>query len=162
MATRRRPLLTGIILIVLGLYFLANRLDLPLPVFEQVYPFLFLLFAAASAYRIEGWGRREGVFGTIFFLTLGVFFLLRNFDYIPYIYHPWPVWLIAAGLGCVAGFVFVPSDWGLLIPGSALLLFGGSFLLREYDIYLDATRYWPVILIAIGLGVLLKGLRKQT
>lgn len=161
MAKRKNSLVPGIILILIGLYLLANRLDWPIPDFFEIYPFIFLLLAIASATRIRGLGQRDGVFGTFFFLTLGLFFILRNYDFIPYIYHPWPIWLIAAGVGCLAVFIVAPSQWGMLIPGSALLLFGGAFMLREFDIIYNVDRYWPVILIAIGVGILLKGLRKQ-
>ncbi|NUO82476.1 hypothetical protein HUU05_20570 [candidate division KSB1 bacterium] len=161
MAKQRSSIVPGIVLILIGLYFLANRLDWPIPDFFEIYPFVFLLLAIACAARIRGWGNRDGVFGTFFFLTLGVFFILRNYDLIPYIYHPWPIWLIAAGIGCIAVFVFAPSQWGMLIPGSAFLLFGGAFLLREFDIIYNVDRYWPIIVIAIGVGILLKGLRKQ-
>ncbi len=161
MTKQKNSLVPGIILILIGLYFLANRLDWPIPDFFEIYPFIFLLLAIASATRIRGLGQRDGVFGTFFFLTLGLFFILRNYDFIPYIYHPWPIWLIAAGLGCIAVFVVAPSQWGMLIPGSAFLLFGGAFLLREFDIIYNVDRYWPVIVIAIGVGILLKGLRKQ-
>ncbi len=161
MFRQSKSIVPGIILILIGLYFLADRLDWPLPDFFEIYPFLFLLLALASATRIRGWGRREGVFGAVFFLTLSAFFILRNYDFIPYIYHPWPIWLIAAGLGCLAVFIFAPSQWGMLIPGSAFLLFGGAFLLREFDIIYNIDRYWPIILIAIGVGILLRGLRKQ-
>lgn len=161
MTKRKSAIVPGIILILVGVYLFANRLDWPIPDFFEIYPFVFLLLAIASATRIQGWGRREGVLGTIFFLTLSVFFILRNYDFIPYIYHPWPIWLIAAGLGCLAVFIVAPSNWGMLIPGSAFLLFGGAFILREFDIIYNVDRYWPIILIAIGVGVLLKGWRKQ-
>lgn len=151
----------GAIMIVLGLFLLADRLDWPFPPFDYVYPFVFLLFAGIAATRIRGLGRRDGVFGTFFFLTLGLFFVLRNFDFIPYESTAWPIWLIAAGVGCVAVFVFMPKEWGILIPGSVLLLFGGAAYLREFDFFYDMSRYWPIILIAIGLGMLVKGFRRQ-
>jgi hypothetical protein len=156
-----RSFTAGAILIVLGILLLADRLDWPFPPFDHLYPFVFLALAALSATRIRGWGQREGVFGTFFFLTLGVFFILRNFDLIPYVFNAWPIWLMAAGVGCVAVFVFVPKEWGILIPGSVLLLFGGAAFLREFDFFYDMSRYWPVILIAIGLGMLVKGFRKR-
>jgi hypothetical protein len=164
MARNRGSLVGGLILILIGLFMLARRLGIDLPRWEHIYPFIFLLLGFASAYRIRGRGYRDGVFATVFFLSIGAFFLLRNFDFITYIYRPWPVWLMAAGLGFLVQYFFVPQDWGVLIPGLVLMAFGGAFFMRELDYWYfdDISSYWPVILIAFGIGILLNGLRRQT
>ncbi len=161
MARVGRSFVVGAILILFGIFLLADRLEWPVPPFDYVYPFVFLALAILSATRIRGWGQRDGVFATFFFLTLAVFFILRNFDFIPYVYNAWPIWLMAAGVGCLAVFVFMPKEWGILIPGGVLLLFGGAAFLREFDFFYDMSRYWPVILIAVGLGMLVKGFRRR-
>ncbi|MDZ7289765.1 MAG: DUF5668 domain-containing protein [candidate division KSB1 bacterium] len=162
MSDRRGSLVGGLILIMIGLALLANRLHVRLPSWEYIYPFAFVLLGLASAYRIRGRGHCDGVFGTVFFLSLGAFFLLRNFDFIPY-FHSWPVFPLAVGLGLLAEFVFVPSRWGVLIPGFALLLFGLALLFEEleYWYFYDVLRFWPVILIAFGIGILLNAMRRR-
>jgi len=163
MAERRNSMIPGLILIGVGLYLLGRRLHWLDFRFDEIYPFIFLVIGAFAASRIRGRGHREGVFATFFFLSLGIFFILRNYEIIPYIWHPWPVWLVAAGLGFLATFLFVPNEWGTLIPAVVLLAFGGAFLLREFDVFYfyELSRFWPVILIAIGLGILLNGFRKR-
>jgi hypothetical protein len=142
---------------------LAHRLNVPLPPWRYIYPFLFVLLGLASAYRIRGRGYRDGVFATVFFLSLGAFFILRSFGLIRYIYPAWPVLFIAAGLGFCAQYFFVPKQWGVIIPGAVLLVFGGALLLHEYDYwyFYDVIKYWPVILIAFGVGILLNALRQR-
>ena len=161
MNDHRGSLLWGLILILIGLGMLANRLHIRLPAWDSVYPFIFILLGLASAYRIRGRGHREGVFGTVFFLSLGTFFVLRNFDLIPY-FHSWPVFPIAVGLGLLAQIIFVPSHWGVVIPGLALVLFGVAMLFEELDYwyFYDVAKYWPLILIAFGIGVLLNARRR--
>lgn len=159
---RRGSLVGGLILIFIGAAMLARRLNVPLPVWEDLYPFGFILLGLASAYRIRGRGSNDGVFGAVFFLSLGAFFLLRNYDFIPY-FHSWPIFPIAVGLGLLAQIVFVPKQWGVLIPGAILVLFGAALLLEELDYWnlYDVARFWPLILIAFGAGMLLNARRQR-
>lgn len=52
---------------------------------------------------------------------------------------------------------------GGLIGGILLIFFGSFLLLDEFDIIpdLDFDKLWPVILIAVGLGLLLKSNKKE-
>jgi len=164
MRIRQNSLILGIILILVGLYMLADRLELHIFRSSQVYPLVFIIIGIAVSTRIRGRGHRDGVFATFFFLSVGLFFILRNYYLIPYVFNPWPIWLVAAGLGCLGVFLFVPTEWGMLIPATLLLFFGAGLLLREFDIFYlyDIRRYWPIALIAIGVAILLSGMRKQT
>lgn len=164
MAQRRSSLVPGLVLIGLGLILLANRLDWAHLRWYHLYPLILIALGIGSAYSIRGKGNRDGVFQTVFFLVLGIFFVLRNYEIIPYLYVDefWPIFLIAPGLAMIAIFFFVPSEWRVLIPGSALVLFGGLLMADELG-YVEIYRlvdYWPVILIAIGLSIFFKGFRQ--
>lgn len=164
MSNRRGSLIPGLVLICLGLMLLAGRLEWEFLRWRNIYPLILIAVGLASAYSIRGRGHRDGVFVSVFLLSIGAFFVLRNYGFVPYLYieEVWPIFLVAAGLGFVAIFLFVPSEWRLLIPGSALLLFGVLLLARELG-YLRIYRlseYWPVILVAIGLSVFFKGLKQ--
>jgi hypothetical protein len=162
MRNRRGSLVGGLILILIGAAMLADRLNIRLPAWEDMYPFIFILLGLASAYRIRGRGHRDGVFGAVFFLGLGAFFLLRNYGAIPY-FHSWPVFPIAIGLGLIAQIAFVPQQWGVLIPGLAFIGFGVALLFEEFDYwrFYDMAKYWPLILIAFGIGILLNARRQR-
>lgn len=51
-----------------------------------------------------------------------------------------------------------PKSNGAVIGGLILVLIGAFFLIDEFNIfpYIDIFRFWPIILIAIGLAILLK------
>lgn len=159
---RRGSLVGGLVLIIIGAAMLARRLEVPLPVWEDLYPFGFVLLGLAAAYRIRGRGYADGIFGTVFFLSLGAFFLLRNYNFIPY-FHSWPVFPIAIGLGLLARLALVPQQWGVVFPGVMFVLFGVGLLLEELDYFYfeDISRFWPLILIAFGVGVLLNARRQR-
>jgi hypothetical protein len=152
----------GLILVLIGLGLLLDRLHVRLPEWEYIYPFAFVLLGLASAYRIRGRGHGDGVFGAVFFLSLGAFFILRNFDFIPY-FHSWPIFPIAIGLGMIVQIIFVPSRWGVIIPGAVLVFFGVALLFEELDYwyFYDVAKFWPLILIAFGIGIVLNGMRRR-
>jgi phage shock protein C len=54
------------------------------------------------------------------------------------------------------------SNAGLVI-GIVMIFLGGAYLMHEFDIIPDIHfhRLWPVFVIAIGIGLILKGQQKQ-
>jgi len=54
------------------------------------------------------------------------------------------------------------SNAGLVI-GVVLIFLGGAYLMHEFDLIPDfhIHRLWPVFIIAIGIGLILKGQQKQ-
>jgi phage shock protein C len=54
------------------------------------------------------------------------------------------------------------SNAGLVI-GVVLIILGGAYLMHEFDLIPDfhIHRLWPVFIIAIGIGLILKGQQKQ-
>lgn len=97
-----------------------------------------------------GKSNRRAILGLIF-IAVGALFLLDNFGYIdfriPYYILRWQMILIAIGV-----FQLITGNRrGALI----LITIGVVFLLPEY-FNVRFRDYWPVILIAIGLGFFLK------
>jgi predicted membrane protein len=90
--------------------------------------------------------------------VVGVLFLLDNLDIhiMDEVFQWWPVILI--GIGATR----VVTAWGMggKIWGSAMIFIGGLFLLHNFG-YLHGdpwSFFWPVILIAIGIGMLARGI----
>jgi hypothetical protein len=164
MSRRRNSLVPGLVLVGLGLVLLVNRLEWAEVRWFHIYPLILIALGVSSALSIRGRGNSQGIFPTFFFLTIGIFFVLRNYGLIPRLYvgEFWPIFLIAPGLGLIATFLFVPSEWRMLIPGGALVVFG-CLLMADKLGYVEIYRlwdYWPVLLIALGLSIFFKGYKQ--
>lgn len=53
------------------------------------------------------------------------------------------------------------SGSGTVLAGSALILLGAFFLVRDYLPAIDWGRLWPIVVIAIGVLLLLTSLRRR-
>ncbi len=101
----------------------------------------------------------SGMTGGLILILLGVLFLLTTMDYIS-----WGDWwkLFLMGLGVILILEAIirsvsPSYRkdirGKLIGGFVLIFIGGSFVIGW-------SNWWPLILIAVGVGILLSSLWK--
>jgi len=168
MSKHRNSILPGLILIIIGALLLINKL-VPYSIgWYEIYPLILMAIGVLIFVSVIGKQDKGAVFFGTFFLLLGLFFFLRNFDIIPYYYmrEVWPIILIILGLSFVSVFITKPRDWGVLIPGGILLFLGIIFLLRKFHIiYLDIediiADYWPMILIIIGAGIILGALKRK-
>lgn len=147
----------GIGLIIVGVLLLMHTFDLWDFHWSQIMVLIGIFFLV-SAFTGSDHG---AVFpGSIVFL-IGLFFLLRYYDILDdSMYYMWPIFLVIVGIAFYLLFIFKPNDWGLLIPGTILTGLGLLFFAYNYDV-IDVSpgrlvkRYWPVILIFIGLKMLI-------
>ncbi|MFQ5640281.1 MAG: LiaI-LiaF-like domain-containing protein [bacterium] len=169
MEKREKSFTPGVILIVIGLYFLLDQLNLFHFSWREIFPVALLLLGSLFLVSIFTRKDKSAAFPATVLLVLGAFYFLRNFDLLPYDFYLyrmrdyWPVFLIAFGLGFIVLFLLNTHDWGLMIPGGLLLFFGVTFLLDKIGFLYwdDFVEYWPVILIAIGTGIVVANLRKK-
>lgn len=88
-------------------------------------------------------------------IAFGLLYMMRNIGMINdstwHIIFSWPMLLVALG---AVNFAERKFGWGLI-----LLSVGGVFLIdRYYDLpYNVFTFFWPVLIIAIGLGIIFSG-----
>ena len=88
-------------------------------------------------------------------VTIGVMFLLREFDVVPDISFWTFVWLAIGGwlfIGTLAG-----SRRGWFWP-LTLVLIGGFMLLRDLDVFEEDFAIWPIVVIALGLAILIEAM----
>ncbi|TDI96460.1 MAG: hypothetical protein E2O76_11850 [Caldithrix sp.] len=170
MAEREKSFIPGAVLIIIGVVFLFNELNIFNFRWRYLYPILML--GGSALFFVSMFTKKEkgAIFPATVLLILGLFFALRNFDifsfdyYFYYVQDFWPIFLVAFGSGFVALFFVRSEDWGVLIPGGVLLFLGMVFFLRNsgFIYWQDFADYWPVVLIIIGLSVVLSSLRKKT
>lgn len=93
------------------------------------------------------------IFFGLALVTIGILFLLREFDLVPDISFWTFVWLALGGwlfVGTLAG-----NRRGWFWP-LTLLLIGVFMLLRDLDVFDRNFAIWPIIVIALGLAMLLE------
>jgi predicted membrane protein len=101
-------------------------------------------------------GRSNIVFGLIL-TTVGVLFLLHNFDifYIHDIWRYWPVLMIAAGVSKL-----VWGRQGERMVGAIVTFIGTVFFVDNvfgWDVHL--RQFWPMILVIVGVSVITRAVR---
>lgn len=94
------------------------------------------------------------VFIGFILILIGGFYLLRNFDllpyFLPYYLFSWKVILILIGL-------FILTNRRNKTAGIILVGIGGFSLLSDvFNIHLHAGTIWPIILVAIGLSFIFR------
>jgi cell wall-active antibiotic response 4TMS protein YvqF len=100
--------------------------------------------------------RRSGLFWGVLLIVLGLGFLLHNFSLVPEgIFSLWPLIVMAAGLW-ILGEAARRGGRGL-VGGVVVLALGVFWLLENYG-RVSGQMFLPVLLIALGVGLLLQGL----
>jgi hypothetical protein len=161
---KRDNLIWGVILILLGGAFLVYQL---FPNLFGGFSWPWILIAIGVIFAVSSLVSRVGglMVPGVILLTLGGIFLYQdrtgNWDSWAYV---WALLPAAAGLGMVIGSLYdremVPArSAGLIMIVAGLIafvIFGGFFGLDP-----GLARFWPVIIILVGLFVLFKALRPR-
>jgi len=119
--------------------------------------------------RRQRWAGREfhgghiggGMFIGFLLAGIGILLLLQNLGilYVDDLWDYWPVILIVFGLSRVVG----AWGYGGRIWGGVVAFVGAVFLARNLGLFhvVIWNYFWPVILIVIGIGMLLRGLDSE-
>ncbi len=176
-ASRRRlgALVPGLILILLGLWFLLDNFGLVQINMGQLWPVFPLLFGLAMLLTGVVRGRRGrldegaimvGVWGTL----IGLFFFLFTFGAVGWDQMGllWPTFPLIGGLGFLAAFLSSGlRDWGLLIVGAIATLVGVLGYIFTYGVLSPAFAQFvlpylaPALLILAGIGIVVSALSRR-
>ncbi len=86
-------------------------------------------------------------------IILGVLFLSENFGYIAFDFqNVWPVFVVLAGVGFWVGYFQDRKNYGLLMPGRILLIYGFLFFFCTKVGWYMMSNLWPVFIMAPGVG----------
>jgi len=89
----------------------------------------------------------------LFLILLGVFILIIQSDYFHWD-NFWPYILIISGTLFFLGFIVNRNNFGLLMPGSILLIIGVLFLYLNSGNWYRMEELWPTFILAPGIGFL--------
>jgi|GEM_PF-138821 len=165
MKDKYSSLIPGILLVLAGILLLLHNLHIYRLSWSTFYP-LALLFLGLWFFAKAALEKNAGLVfsGSLLFL-FGTFFFLRNVldlwwtDELLF----WPVFLIIPGLSFLIMYLFRPREWGILVTAVILLFLGGMALGKnlgwyyEYPIFAWGRKYWPVLLIVLGIYLVVQG-----
>lgn len=163
-------LVAGGLLIILGLLFLAVTLgvfQLNWTNFWPIIPMAVGLYLLLLALTTHDLNRRGGLVigGTIPFL-IGLFFFATTLGVIEWDLQGrlWPTYPLIVGLAFFAAYLTSGFRRGYLIPAAILSLVGLGFLPFTFmDPNNDyVSKFWPVVLILVGLVLLIPGVWRAT
>lgn len=155
------PLITGLVLIALGAVFLIAQ-------FVEMHTLFF--FVPAAFFLGAGIIKREAGFfipaGILAGIGLGV--SAMEWDWFS-TYDEGGVFMFAFALGwfsipMMSALFTAENNMWALIPGGIMALIGAAVIgggIFEQTLEM-LGQYWPVILIAVGLGILVNGARRKT
>jgi hypothetical protein len=154
MTNLRSSIWLGVLLIIIGALFLAaNFLEIR---WRDLWPTLLFAGAAMNIVIFLGDRRNYGVLmpATIL-LIYGVLFQYCALAGWWRMSELWPAFILGPGVGLLMMYLFGKRESGLLIPAFILIGLSAVFFvafgpLRYYG------RYWPVVLIVVGILLLLK------
>ena len=143
----------GVGLIILGLLFLSENFGYFEFDFENIWPVFVLLAGVGFWIGYFQDRKNSGLLmpGSIL-IIYGLMFLYCAIDGWYLMGSLWPGFLIGPGIGFFMMYLLGGREKGMLVPASILTGLGLIFLISHSGI----LRYWPVILILIGIFLIVK------
>ena len=150
----KKSLVTGLILIFIGIAFLGNNLGIIYISWEKFWPWF--LIAGGILFFI-GWLSDREKYGLLMpasILTIyGFLFLYFAHKHWWSMESLWPIFIIGPGVGFLLMYILGKRESGLLVPAGILLGLGVVFLIGE-----GRWRFfWPLLLILFGILLLFRG-----
>lgn len=151
MKTVQQFRLQGIVLIIIGILFLA--LNLSNIRLREIWPIFFLGLGLYFVFLHISDRTNYGVLmPASIFIVMGGIFLYCTIEGWYAMGMLWPFFLIGPGLGFFLMYFFGKKEQGLLIPGYILTGLGVFFLI----VFAEGMYLWPILLIALGVFLLLR------
>ncbi|MDQ0256483.1 uncharacterized membrane protein HdeD (DUF308 family) [Evansella vedderi] len=155
---KKNSVLPGIILILVGLYFLLQQYSISIPFTDTILTWPMILIAIGVVQAYQGFSNRDDnkMFSGMVLLGLGVFFHGAHTANL-WGYH----WGYFTLIVSIAFFMkhFVNKREGI-VPGMILLLLTGFALYSHQlvswlqKLFSGFERFWPILLIGIGIYLL--------
>lgn len=89
-------------------------------------------------------------------VIFGFLFLFDTWSFVSFNFADfWPIILILTGTAFLVGFWRSKSNYGILMPGTVLIIYGLMFLISASFGWENMGKLWPGFLFGPGLGFLL-------
>lgn len=97
--------------------------------------------------------KSSDIFIGVGLVILGLLFLSENFGYLRMDYYEiWPVFVILGGCGFWIGYIQNKKNYGLIMPGTILVVYGIMFFYCSVEGWYYMQVLWPGFLIGPGVG----------
>ena len=167
-SSRGGVLIPGLVLIALGAWFLVRALGFSVPGMEALWP-IFPTIVGLSLF--VGWlfgptkrGNHGMMIPAVINFLVGIFFFGFTFGFFKWsdMAVLWPVFPLIVGVAFVVAWIFSGlRDWGMLIPGALIAGVGivglAYTMFGEVERVSSLLRFWPVLLIGLGVVILVGG-----
>ena len=159
MTVDKKAVALGMFLIMLGLVFLfINTAD---HAWERWWPLLPLTGGVAFFVFFLADRRNYGVLMPAAILSIyGLLFLYCARYGWHHMSELWPTFILGPGIGLLLIYIFGSHEVGLLIPATILIGLSSVFFIA-FGPFRMYRRYWPILLIAAGIIILLAGRKPQ-
>jgi hypothetical protein len=151
---KSRPIVPGLILIVLGVIFLLGNFGAFDIEWEVLWTWVLILLGVIFWLGFIFDRSKDGLImpGTIL-LTIGIVFnISMRYDWVG-VENLWPFFVLAPAFGFYAMYLFGKRDRGILVPAVILTIIGTIFLMGSIPV----LKYvWPLLLIAVGVLIITK------
>lgn len=149
-------LVWGVMLILIGIFLLAAQFGYIC--WDNLWPFILIIGGGLFLFGFLANRNNYGLLmpGTILTIV-GLLFLYTNAGRWDALEYLWPTFILAPGVGFILMYLFAPKGNGLWIPAVILVFIALIFYVQFWDIF----RFWPVILIVIGLYILISAGRNN-
>jgi hypothetical protein len=148
---RKRQIMPGLILIIVGLIFLLENFEIIEFDWGKVWTWMLILIGVAFWFGFLSDRRKIGLImpGTVL-LTIGIIFNLHvNFRWAD-MDNLWPFFILAPAFGFFAMYLLGKRDRGLLVPAMVLTIIGTVFLMTTIP-----GLIFVVAILLIGAGVMI-------
>ncbi|GAB4367549.1 MAG: hypothetical protein Kow0042_08280 [Calditrichia bacterium] len=159
--------IAGFILIIAGLLILLHNADIEVLNWDLLKGLLPLIFGVYLFSKGISHPQKKGIFGGSWFVLLGIYLLLDGFHIIEISRGlTISVLTMVTGISFLVAFIFRRNSWAYLLTGTLVLFIGLFFLLVHlyilpgYLLIEVVDRYWPILLILLGLFIIIDGLKK--
>jgi len=176
--TKKQSILPAIILILIGMWFLAGNLGIKLPNLGQLWPGFVMLGGVVALWSYySGEDTDPGqIFVGLAALGVGAFFFLFTLNLQAPILgrvawsdmgRLWPAFLLIGGVAFIGQFILSGfKDPGLLVPGVlalgvGLISFAFTLGFLSQTLGQQIVQLWPLALIILGLGLLITSIFRR-